>query len=153
VLDALFDVGLGGGEGDHPPAEDVVQVLEALVVHVQDGHLGPHPQGDLGGVGAHGPAPKDHHAGRGHPRHPPEEDPPAPLGLLQELGPHLGGHPPRHLAHGDEEGEGAVGKLNGLISDARDPATEHGLGEAAVCGKVQVGEEDEPFPQEAVLLG
>lgn len=83
----------------------------------------------------------------------PRGGPPAPLGLLQELGPHLGGHPPRHLAHGDEEGEGAVGKLDGLVGDARDPATEHGLGEAAVRGQVKVGEEDEALPQEAVLLG
>jgi hypothetical protein len=61
-------------------------------------------------------------------------------------------HPACDLAHGGEEGQLAVGGLDGLVGDGVDVALEEELGEAAVRGEVQVGEQLLAGP-EAVVLG
>ncbi len=44
-----------------------------------------------------------------------------------------------------------VGGFDGLVRDRRDPALDQRAGEVLVGGDMEVGEEDEPFPEPAVL--
>ena len=55
---------------------------------------------------------------------------------------HLNRHTPGDFAHRLEQGESAVGQLDGLVGDGRDAAREEDLGEIGHGGQVEVGVDD-----------
>ena len=65
----------------------------------------------------------------------------------------LDGHPSGDLAHRGEQRELAVGGLHGLVGDGVDPPLEQELGEPAVGGQVQVGEQLLAGAEAVVLRG
>src|SRR5690606_6128121 len=99
----------------HRAAEDVVEVLQARVVHVEQGHAGADPEGDLGGVDAHGAAAEDHDLAGVDPGHAAEEHAAAAVRALEVVRPDLRRHAPGDLAHGREQRERAVRELHGLV--------------------------------------
>ena len=70
-----------------------------------------------------------------------EEDARPARRALQVVGGGLHGHPARDLAHRREQRQLAVGGLHGLVRDRVDAPLEQELGEPAVGGEVQVGEQ------------
>jgi len=141
-----------GGKSDDLPAENVVQLPQAVEVAVDDSHVGAHPDGHLGGVDSHDASAQDHHVGRRYSRHAAQQDAAAAIGFLQILRAHLDGHASGHLAHGREQGQGAVAFNDGLISYAIHFGGEQPVGELGERRQVQVGEQDEPRP-EVIVLG
>ncbi len=129
-----------GLQGEQPP-----QVAR------EDSGPGPQRHQHAAGGGGHGAAAEDDGAGGGHARDPAQElAPPGPR-LLQEIGPHLGGHATSHLAHGEQEGQRTVGPADRLIGDAVCAGLEEGAGEVGRRRQVEVGEEDEAGTQQRVL--
>ncbi len=111
------------------------------------------PEGDLRGLGAGHPAADDEDLGRGRARHAAEQDPRSTGGALQVVRGGLDGHPAGDLAHGRQQRELAVGGLHGLVGDGVDAPLEQELGQAAVGGQVQVGEQLLAGPEAVVLRG
>ena len=133
--------------------EDVVQVAQAFEVDVEDGDLGPHADGHLGGVQPHAPPADDDHLARPGAGDAAQQLP-APAGVaLQTVRADLDRQPPGHLAHGHEQRQRAVGQLDGLVGDADDAAIQEGPGQVWRRGKMQVGVQHLAGPQQLVLLG
>ena len=82
---------------------------------------------------------------------PPMRMPRPPWGFSKIEGAHLGRHAARHLAHGLEQGQLAVGCLHRFIGDARDALFQQLVGEAPVGRQMQIGEEQEVTAQEFVF--
>src|SRR5690606_15027267 len=133
------------------PAEDVVQVLQPCVVDVMDRHPGPEAEGDLGVVGTNCRAAKHddlagvhawdaalHHTGPAV----------SPLDVVRA---HLWRHAARYLAHGSEEGQGAVRLLDRLVCDGGGAGFEQCVRQGSIGRQVEVRDEDEVFAQVAVL--
>src|ERR671911_503754 len=78
---------------------------------------------------------------------------PRSLGTLQVVRRGLYGHPPRHLAHGREERQRPVRRLDRLVGDGVDPTLHQELREPLVSGQMQVGEELMTLPEAVVFLG
>ncbi len=109
------EVGLGhrplhrapvGGQGHDPALVDLVDPPQAVEVLVEEDDLGLHALGDPGRVPPHVARAQHHHPGRAHAGGAAQQHPPPALLPLEEVGADLGGHAPRHLAHGGEEGQG-----------------------------------------------
>jgi len=62
---------------------------------------------------------------------------------LQQLSAHFGRHAARHLAHGSEKGERAVGILHVFEGDRCDAGGEDGVGEVGEGRQVEEAEENE----------
>ena len=71
--------------------------------------------------------------------------------FFQEMSPYLHRDPSRNFAHGGEEWKAAIIILYGLIGEGGYAVLEERLGEARVCGEVQIGEEDDARPEHFVL--
>jgi len=71
-----------------------------------------------------------------------EQDPAAAVGLLEEVGAYLSGHPAGYLRHWRQQGQRPIGKLNGLVGDTDDPSLQQAGGKLGIGGQVQVGEEN-----------
>ncbi len=86
-----------------------------------------------------------------HARHPAQQHP-APAGLLfKKTRPLLDRHPPGHLTHGGQERQRAVVGPHRLVGDADDLPVEQHLGELRHRRQMEIGEEDLPLPEQAVL--
>ena len=147
VEDDLLDIVFVARPRAQAAVVDVVQVDQPLVVHVQHGHLGAHANGNLGGIGAHAAAAEDGHTGRRHARHAAHEDAAPALGFLQIERADLRRHAARHLAHGLEQRQLAVGRLHSLVSEPRDALFQQLVGETPIRSEMQIGEEQQVTAQ------
>lgn len=71
-----------------------------------------------------------------------EEDAATAVIFLEVGSADLDGHAACDFAHGGKEGEGAVGELDGFVSDGDGVALKNGLGEGFGGGEVKESEED-----------
>ena len=111
----------------------------------------PQPERDDGGVVAdHASADDDDLAGRDS-GHSAEQEAAAAERLLEEVGAGLRSEPAGDLAHRCEQRQRSVARLDGLVRDRGDPALDERVRQPLVRREVQVGEEDEPVAQPAVL--
>ena len=151
VDDGAVQVERVGCRGLDAPLEVVVEVPQALDVGVEDRDVGAHADGDHRGVGAGDAAADDgdaRGARAGHARH-------------QQPQPAGGAHQRRRadgrreaagdLGHRREERQAAAGELHGLVGDRGDAVRDEPIGERAVGGEVQVGEEHEVVTEVAVF--
>jgi len=148
----LFDVVAVAVDGVDATAEDVVELAEAVQVHVEQGDLRAHAEGDLRGVGADDAAADDADVAGSDAGDAAEEDAAPAMLLLKIGGADLDAHASGDLAHRDEEGQGSEAVANGLVGDACDLFVEQGIGETGDRGEMQVGEEDEALAEVAVLF-
>ena len=137
----------------HRAAEEVVQVAQAVQIDVQEGHVRPQAAGHLGRLGAHRPAADDAHPPGHGAGHAPQEHAATAVHHLQTPGPGLDGQAPGHFAHGDEQGQAALGVGDRLVGDGDAAALDEPAGEFGESGQVQVGEQHLPLPQEGDLGG
>jgi hypothetical protein len=136
----------------HPPAEDVVEVLQPVVADVEDGDARAEAERDLRGVGADHAAAQNHHLARLHARHTADQEPAPAQELPQVVRAHLRRHAARHLAHRREQRQVAVLELHRLVRHRGGAGLKQPLGERPVRGEVQLGKEQQVFPQESLLL-
>ena len=71
--------------------------------------------------------------------------------LLQTVCAGLDGKSARHLRHRDEQGEGAVGTLHGLVGDSHYTRLHKGLCLCGIGGQMKIRVEDLTLTQEWVL--
>lgn len=152
VLQDALNVGVGGDQGLDVGAEEVVQLLQAFEVHVQDGHVGAHAHGNLAGVHAHGAAAEDDHVGFRGAGYAGQEDAFAAEALFKVLGAFLDGKSSGDLGHGGQAGQGAVRFLDGLVGHRFDFALQEGVHLFLVRGQVEVGVEDQSVMEEGIFL-
>jgi len=131
--------------------EDVVEVLEAVHVTVEDHDLGAHADRDLRRVHADDAAADDQHLRAVHAGHAAEQHALAAALLLEAPRADLDRHLARDLAHGLEQRQAAL-HLDGLVRDARDLLVEQRLRELGLGGEVEVREEQLAFAH-AIELG
>ena len=91
------------------------------------------------------------HPGRPHAGGTAEKDAPTAVVALQEMGTDLHAHAARDLAHGGEQGQGAVGRLHGLVGDPGGAGVDERVGHRRVGGEVEVGEQHQIGPEVAEL--
>ena len=103
-----------------------------------------------GVVADHAAADDDDAAGRDA-GHAAEQEPAAAERLLEEVGAGLRREPAGDLAHRREQRQRAGVGLDRLVGDGGDAAVDERARQRLVGGEVEVGEEDEPFAQAAVL--
>ena len=152
-LHHALDVARVGVEGLDLAAEDVLEVGHPRVVDVEDGHVGAHADGDGGRVGADDAAAEDGHAAATGAGDATEEDALTAVLLLEAGRAHLDGHPAGHLAHRAEQGQGAVGALDGLVGDGPDLVLHERLGVVGEGRQVEVGVEDQAGAEVLELAG
>ena len=151
VDDRAVEIERVGGRGLHPALEVVVEVPEPLDVGVEHGDVGAQADRDDGGVGARHTAADDGHRRRpraGHSRHQQAE---AARGAHQRGGADGRREPTGDLAHRRKQRQSAAGDLHRLVRDGGDAVGEQALGERAVGGQMQVGEQHEVVAEVAVL--
>ena len=71
--------------------------------------------------------------------------------LFQVLGAFLDGQAAGDLAHGSQQGQGAVLFLQGFIRHGVDLALQQGIGLLKIGGQVQIGVKDQAFPEEGIF--
>ena len=152
IFQNSFDVGVGGDQGLDVGAEEVVQLLQALEVHVQDGDVGAHAYGDLAGVHAHGAAAEDDYVGFRGTGDAGQEDAFAAEAFFKVLGAFLDGEAAGDLGHGGQTGKGAVRFLDGLIRYSFDFALQQGVHLFLVRRQVEVGVEDQSVVEEGIFF-
>ena len=118
---------------------------------VEDPDVGLHADGDERCVVADDPAAQNDDLRRRDAGQAAEEDSASALRLLERPGAHLRREPAGHLAHGCEQGELAIVRLDGLVGDADRAAVEQRPRERLVGCEMEVREEDEAFAQAAEL--
>ena len=105
----------------------------------------------MGGIGAHHAAADHHNGARIDAGNPSQQDARAALGHLQVLGALLNGHAPSHLAHGGEQRQGAIGALDGFVSDVDALAFHQHAGQLAGSRQVKIGEDNLVLADQVVL--
>ena len=124
---------------------DVVEVAQPIHVDVEDGDVGPEAGGDLGRVRADDAAAEDRDVRRRDARHAGQQNAAALLRPLQELRPFLNAHPPGDFAHRREQRQPALVVGQRFVGDARRAGGQQAVGQLAVGGQVEIGEDDLAF--------
>ena len=128
-----------------------IEVAQTGQRDVGDGDLGTHAGGHACGSLTDGTATEDEHLRGFHTGHAADELTVAAFGFLQIERTVESGHATGDLAHRHEQRQTVVSGLHGLISQADGAALEHGVGQLAVGGKMEIGEEQLTFPDERIL--
>ena len=126
---------------------------QLVEVGVEQRDVGPHAEGDVGGVLARHAGPDDDDLGVRDAADSSHEDPTSTLRLHHRVGAHLGREAAGDLGHRVEQWQQPRGQLHRLVRDGRDLPADELLGEGLVGREVQVGEEDETLAEAVVLLG
>ena len=132
---------------------DVVEVAQPVHVDVENRDVGVEAGGDLGRVGADDAAAEDRDVRRRHARHAAQQNAAAHLRPFEVLGPFLDAHAAGHFAHRREQRQAALVVGERLVGDGRGAAGEHRLGQLAVGGEVEVGEDRLPAADQRPLGG
>ena len=118
----------------------VVEIPQPLEVGIEQANTGAKARSHLGGIGPDAARPEHRHMGRCHARHATKQDAAAHLRLLEILRPLLDAHPPRHLAHRNQQRQSAAVVAERFVGHGGGAGGEKTLREPAVGGKVKVGE-------------
>ena len=118
---------------------------------IGDGDIGSQSDCHKGCVATYNAGTEHQHFGRRYSGNAAKQYTFATLWLLEETRTFLYGHAACHFAHGNKQGQRMVGKTHGLVGDADAARCNHGFGELAVTGKVEVGEHHLIFFDEFVL--
>ena len=141
---------LNGGATAHQARDPATafrfQLTESDRGEIQENDLGIHGRRDAGCAPAHGAGPQHHHPRRLDACAAPDQHPAAPMGFLQQVGPHLGGQTPGNLAHGGQQRQAAVLQLHGFIGNGGDLGLHQGPGHRRIARQVQIGEQHQVFP-------
>ncbi len=125
----------------------VVEVAQAVEVHIHKDDAGADAGRHLGRVGSHHAAAEDQHVGRLDARHAAEQNAPAHHGFFQILRAFLHAHAAGDLAHRRQQRQPALLVGQRLVGDGRDLRPQAGVGQFTAGGEVKVGEDHLPRPQ------
>ena len=91
--------------------------------------------------------------GRLDARHSAQQDAAAHLRPFEVLGPFLDAHPPGHFAHRRQQRQAALVVAERFVGHGDRAGLQEVLGQLAVGGEVEIGEDDLPPPQQPALAG
>ena len=134
------------------PLALALQAPQALRAVVEQQHLRIHGGRQPGGVPADAAGAEHHHPCRPYTGAASDQDPPAAVGLLQQVGAHLSGQPPGDLAHRRQQGQAAVVELHRFVGDGGGACRQQGAAHRRVGGQVQVGEQHQVWAKEIEFL-
>ena len=120
---------------------------------VDDGHVGTHADGRVGGVVADRAAADDYHPARFHAGYAAQQHTAAAMGFFERSGAGLDAHASSHFRHRGEQWQAAAGGGNRLVSNGSGTAGEDVLGLAGIRCQVQVGEQQVVGLEAGALLG
>ena len=143
--DSLADGEAGRGDGIHPATENVVEILEAVVIDVEDGDARAESDGDPGRVLADHPRPEDDHVAARDAGRPGKENAPPAHAFFEKSRALLNRHAARDLAHGLKQGQCAVGCADGLESHRLNALSHQGARERPGSGKMEKRKENLPL--------
>ena len=135
------------------PAELLLELPDPPGRGVQDGDVGAHAHGEQGGLGADDATAEDGDPGGRDARRATQEQA-RPAGRMHEVvtgG--VRGQSSGNLAHRLEKGQLAAVVHDRLVGDGGDATIQERLGQRAIGGQVQVGEQHGLLPQPVVLGG
>ena len=118
----------------------VVEIPQPFEVGIEQAHVRTEARSHLGGIGPDAARAEHRHMGRRHARHATQQDAAAHLRLLQILCPLLDAHPPRHLAHRNQQRQSAAVVAERFIGHGGGAGGEKPLRQPPIGGKVKVGE-------------
>ena len=98
-------------------------------------------------------AAEDRDVGRFDAGHSAQQDAAAHLRPFEVLGPFLDAHPPGHFAHRRQQRQAALVVAERFIGHGDRAALQEVLGQLAIGGEVEIGEDDLPLPQQPALAG
>jgi hypothetical protein len=151
--DRIRDRLVRGGQRPHGGTVAVVERPERIHRAVEGGDRRVHADGVAGRTRSRDACPEDDDLGRGRADDAAHEHSRTTGGGREQVRADDGRHPPRDLGHRREQGQSPGRVLDRLVGDRRRARLEQALGERAVGGEVQVGEQDLPGAQVVVLLG
>ncbi len=147
----LLDLEAVGCDGLDPARVERIEFAEAGDVRVEHGDVRAEAHGDRDRIRAGHAAAEDGDDGGVRSGNAGDEQAGAAVGLQHRVRAHDGSEPAGDLAHRCEQREGAVRKLHRLVGDRGDAPVDECPRQRLVRGEVQVGEQDEPATEVAVL--
>jgi hypothetical protein len=134
-------------------AKYIVEISEAFHVSIDNGDAGTEADSHFCGIDSDDASTDDSDAARGDAGHATKQDTAAAVDFLEVGCTDLNGHSASDFAHGLEQGQVTAVIGYGLVGDTSNAVFDELACELASGGEVQIGEQDQSFAQEPVLLG
>ena len=147
-----FDQPAAAHQAHQATAAVRLQAAQFLGGAIQQEHLRIHRRRHPSGIPAHDAGPQHHHPGGPHAGATAHQNAAAAVGLLQQVGTHLGRQPTGDLAHRCQQRQAAVFQLHRLVGHGGGARRQQRLAHLWIGGQVQVGEQHQIGPQESELL-